>query len=74
MNQKATRRSLSVAKRWPELAAEALADVRENVTDCRPEQRQDNNYHNRHEDEDQSVFDQTLAFFITGTIQHDKSS
>jgi len=48
---------LSIAKLWPELAAEALADVRENVADGRPEQCQDDNNDNSNENQDQSVFD-----------------
>ncbi len=42
---------------------EAASDLAEDVRDLRTQQRQDGNDHNRHEDEDQCVLDQTLAFF-----------
>jgi hypothetical protein len=52
---------------------QVLDDVREDVTDSRAEQSQDNDDHDGHQNQDQSVFDEALAFF-TGHVQHNEFS
>lgn len=46
-------------------------DIAENVTDSRAENGQDHDDDQRNQYQDQSIFDEALAFFILGTIQHD---
>jgi hypothetical protein len=48
---------------------EVVDQVRENVTNRRAEQGQNDDNHNSDQNQNQSVFHQTLAFF-TGHVQH----
>jgi hypothetical protein len=48
---------------------EIADDVREDVADCRADERQNDDNHDGYQDENERVFDQTLTFF-TGHVQH----
>jgi hypothetical protein len=53
--------------------AETIDNVREDVTNCGTENRQNDDNDNSNQDEDEGVFDQTLTFFILRAIQHDNT-